>query len=82
MESIETLAEALGQELLKYQKTVATVESCTGGGVAQAITGIPGSSAWFGYGFVTYANDAKMELVGVNSDTLNEVWCCEQSSCR
>lgn len=47
------------------QCCVATVESCTGGGIAQAITAIAGSSQWFERGFVTYSNAAKMEMVGV-----------------
>lgn len=44
---------------------VATAESCTGGLVAGAITAIPGASAIFTHGFVTYANDAKTEMLGV-----------------
>ena len=53
-------------ELLKSQgKTATTVESCTGGLVAGAITAISGSSAVFEYGFVTYSNEAKTALVGV-----------------
>ncbi len=42
-----------------------TAESCTGGGVAYAITGLPGSSGWFERGFVTYSNLAKQEQLGV-----------------
>src|SRR3954469_11316719 len=49
----------------------ATAESCTGGLVAGAITDIAGSSAWFERGFVTYSNDAKMELLGVLKATLD-----------
>lgn len=49
---------------------VATAESCTGGGVAQAITRIAGSSAWFERGFVTYTNLAKEEMLGVSHATL------------
>nr|WP_229507067.1 CinA family protein [Pseudoduganella rivuli] len=44
---------------------LATAESCTGGGVAQAVTDIAGSSAWFDRGFVTYSNDAKAAMLGV-----------------
>lgn len=46
--------------------TIATAESCTGGMIAAAITDIAGSSAVFGFGFVTYANDAKTALLGVD----------------
>lgn len=60
-------------ELLKAQgKTAATVESCTGGLIAGAITSISGSSAVFEYGFVTYSNDAKTALVGVPADLFPE----------
>ncbi|MGR3491925.1 MAG: CinA family protein [Shimia sp.] len=50
---------------------IATAESCTGGMVAAALTDAPGSSAIFDRGFVTYSNAAKMELLGVRSDTLD-----------
>ena len=49
---------------------LATAESCTGGGVARAITEIAGSSGWFERGFITYTNDAKREMLGVSPDTL------------
>ncbi|HBC19547.1 MAG TPA: damage-inducible protein CinA, partial [Alcanivorax sp.] len=47
-----------------------TAESCTGGGIAQALTEIPGSSRWFERGYVSYSNEAKQELLGVNAETL------------
>lgn len=50
--------------------TVVTAESCTGGMVSSAITAVPGSSAAFTYGFVTYANEAKEDLLGVRKTTL------------
>ncbi len=50
---------------------MATAESCTGGFVAQVLTRIPGSSAWFDRGFVTYSNEAKQDLVGVLENTLS-----------
>jgi len=49
-----------------------TAESCTGGGLAYAITAIPGSSKWFERGFVTYSNESKQELLGVSSNTLEK----------
>ena len=49
---------------------LATAESCTGGGVAQAITEVAGSSAWFERGFVTYSNLAKQQMLGVRKSTL------------
>lgn len=60
------LARELGRACIRRGGVmVATAESCTGGGVAEAITRIPGSSAWFDRGFVTYTNAAKQELLGV-----------------
>ncbi|MHB1304313.1 MAG: CinA family protein [Acidiphilium sp.] len=50
--------------------TLATAESCTGGLIAAALTEIPGSSAVFGYGFVTYANAAKAAMLGVDMATI------------
>lgn len=64
------LSEALGQKLKAAGKVLATAESCTGGGVSAAITEIAGSSEWFDRAFVTYSNSAKMEMLGVNVDTL------------
>ncbi|MFU8797894.1 MAG: CinA family protein [Gammaproteobacteria bacterium] len=49
-----------------------TAESCTGGGLAYAITAIPGSSHWFERGFVTYSNISKEELLGVKPEILEE----------
>lgn len=63
--SSNELAIQLGEQLKSLNHRIATVESCTGGGIAQSITSIAGSSEWFEYGFVTYSNTAKTELVGV-----------------
>lgn len=71
-DAIRALADALVRELAEAGKAVATAESCTGGWIAKAITDIPGSSAVFGYGIVSYANGAKESILGVASDTLTE----------
>ncbi len=63
-------AAALGFALQARSQTVATVESCTGGLLARALTETAGSSAWFERGWVTYSNEAKTELVGVSEKTL------------
>jgi nicotinamide-nucleotide amidase len=65
-----TLSARLGELLLNRHATVTCAESCTGGGVASAITHIPGSSQWFKLGLVTYANSAKQQLLGVSPDVL------------
>jgi nicotinamide-nucleotide amidase len=64
------LAADLGRLLLREGRRVATAESCTGGLIAGAITEVPGSSDWFDRGFVTYSNDAKAEVLGVRTGTL------------
>lgn len=66
------LAETLGKRLQGLNWSLALAESCTGGGIAQAVTDIPGSSAWFDRGFVTYSNQAKVEMLGVRQATLDE----------
>ena len=64
------LPAELGAELLRRRWMMATAESCTAGGVAYAVTQVPGSSAWFERGFVCYSNDAKHELLDVSEDLL------------
>jgi nicotinamide-nucleotide amidase len=71
-DAIQSLAEALVTELSGSGKAVATAESCTGGWVAKAITDIPGSSAVFGYGIVSYSNGAKESIIGVKNKTLED----------
>ncbi|MRD49207.1 CinA family protein [Caenimonas koreensis] len=59
--------EQLAQALLERQWMLATAESCTGGMIAAACTDLAGSSSWFERGFVTYSNEAKSELLGVDA---------------
>jgi nicotinamide-nucleotide amidase len=68
---MDILAMQIGGVLKSHGLMLATAESCTGGGVAQAITEVAGSSAWFERGFVTYSNAAKQQMLGVNEATLN-----------
>jgi nicotinamide-nucleotide amidase len=66
------LAKELG-ELLKTRRLILTLaESCTGGMVAETITSVAGSSAWFDCGFVTYSNQSKINLLGVLDKTLQD----------
>jgi nicotinamide-nucleotide amidase len=64
------LAETLGNQLNLHHWQLAAAESCTGGGICQALTDIPGSSNWFDRGFVTYSNAAKISMLGVGQETL------------
>jgi nicotinamide-nucleotide amidase len=65
------LAEKLGNILLASKLYCAVAESCTGGGLAAAITDIPGSSQWFDRGFVTYTNEAKIEMLAVPASMIS-----------
>jgi nicotinamide-nucleotide amidase len=60
------LCEQLAQALLARGWRLATAESCTGGMIAAACTDLSGSSQWFDRGFVTYSNEAKQEMLGVD----------------
>ena len=64
------LSTQLGQQLQTQGLQLAVAESCTAGGLAYAITEIPGSSTWFDRGFVCYSNAAKMAMLGVLEQTL------------
>jgi nicotinamide-nucleotide amidase len=64
------LAQQLGLFLKSKGKKIATAESCTGGWIAQTMTEVSGSSAWFDRGFVTYSNAAKVQMLGVSPETL------------
>jgi len=64
-DTILDLAAQVGKALQEKGLILATAESCTGGGVAQAITEIAGSTGWFDCGFVTYSNASKTEMLDV-----------------
>jgi nicotinamide-nucleotide amidase len=67
MDNVIELAAKVGQTLKQRGLLLATAESCTGGGVAQAITDIAGSSEWYDCGFITYSNASKTELLDVSA---------------
>lgn len=68
----ETLPQIVASLLISHKATLVTAESCTGGLVAKLLTDIAGSSAFFLRGYVTYSNEAKVELLGVCPKTLEE----------
>ena len=72
MSEIDSLATRLVAELKARRLMLATAESCTGGWIAQAVTSVSGSSACFGFGLVSYSNDAKMRLLNVPRTLLAE----------
>lgn len=63
-------AESLVRFFSEHRLTCATAESCTGGGVGHAITAVPGSSAVFNGGIISYSNEIKQRLLGVTGQTL------------
>ena len=69
-EELHQLAVELGDKLCARGWMLATAESCTGGWVGQLITSLAGSSHWYERGFITYANAAKIEMLGVPPETL------------
>ena len=69
---IEKLAAEVGSALKKRGLKLATAESCTGGGLGFWITSISGSSDWYERGFITYSNEAKIELLNVKALTLEK----------
>ncbi|RAL24920.1 damage-inducible protein CinA [Lujinxingia litoralis] len=71
-EGHETFFARVGRRLKEAQATVAVAESCTGGMLGAALTETPGSSAWFERGFLTYANQAKIDAVGVHPELLEK----------
>lgn len=68
----ENLTRSVLQLCLTHKLKVATVESCTGGLIAAALTDIAGSSEIFDRGFVTYSNEAKASMVGVPASLIRE----------
>ena len=67
---LERLATRIGERLRAARDRVVTAESCTGGWIAKAMTGVAGSSDWFDSGMVAYSYEAKQALLGVRPQTL------------
>ncbi|MCW8156872.1 CinA family protein [Stutzerimonas stutzeri] len=71
--NLTELAARLGEELQRLGAQATTAESCTGGGIAEAITRIAGSSAWFEAGYITYSNAQKTRQLGVPAELFEQV---------
>jgi nicotinamide-nucleotide amidase len=71
-ETIQHLAGRLGAALRAQHFVLATAESCTAGGIAYAVTLVPGSSQWYERGFITYSNESKMQVLGVSAAYLRD----------
>jgi nicotinamide-nucleotide amidase len=68
----EQLTRQLAEKLTHTGSMICTAESCTGGLIAKTFTDLAGSSDWFDRGFVTYSNQAKMDMLGVSPETLQQ----------
>ncbi len=76
--TVDELALCLGDQLRCRAEQVSAAESCTGGGIAEAITRVPGCSAWFEAGYVTYSNRQKTALLGVPAWLFDQVGAVSQ----
>ncbi|MBU0499641.1 MAG: nicotinamide-nucleotide amidase [Gammaproteobacteria bacterium] len=81
-ESMILLPQRLGEELARRGMRLAVAESCTGGWIAKALTDVPGSSAWFDRGYLTYSNEAKQEMLGVDGAILRERGAVSEETVR
>lgn len=82
MSDIDDVSRRVGEACLRLHLVLVTAESCTGGGVGEAITRTAGSSAWFDRGFVTYSNDAKVDLLGVKQETIGSHGAVSEAAAR
>ncbi len=64
---IKLLVQKVSNFLIEQNSMLVTIESCTGGGLAQALTSLPGSSKWFERGLITYSNQSKSEMLEIPS---------------
>lgn len=76
------LAEHIGTVCVAENRVIAGAESCTGGLIAAVLTSVSGSSAWVDRGFVTYSNEAKSEMLGVASATLDAFGAVSEETAR
>ena len=78
----ETMEEVVGRRLAMTEFTLAVAESCTGGLIAQRMTSVPGSSKYFIEGVVTYSNESKVRLLGVDKKLIREFGAVSQQVAR
>jgi PncC family amidohydrolase len=78
----ESLEKIVGRLLTEQQLTITLAESCTGGLIAHRLTNVPGSSAYFIGGVVSYANEAKERVLGVSPQTLREHGAVSEETAR
>jgi nicotinamide-nucleotide amidase len=76
------LAEHIGKFCVAEKRIIVGAESCTGGLIAAVLTSVSGSSAWVDRGYVTYSNEAKIEMLGVSSKTLDAFGAVSEETAR
>lgn len=76
------LAKQIGELLKQNGLLLATAESCTGGWIGQIVTAVPGSSAWFDRGFITYSNLAKQQMLSVTPMILTRFGAVSEQTAR
>jgi nicotinamide-nucleotide amidase len=81
-DELDLLAMRTGDRLMDQGLSLVTAESCTGGWIASCMTSVAGSSAWFDCGFVTYSNQSKSLLLGVDPDLISAVGAVSEEVVR
>ncbi len=79
---LNELAQQVGDYFRTEHKWLVTAESCTGGWVGKVLTDVVGSSAWYDRGFITYTNQAKQDMLGVDSQILAEFGAVSEATAR
>lgn len=77
--SFEILVKEVGQALVAHDSMIVTAESCTGGMIAEALTEVAGSTAWFDRAYITYSYESKREMLGVNEMTIQKQGAVSQA---
>ncbi len=75
----EVLVTQVGRVLVEHNSMVVTAESCTGGMIAEALTSVGGSTAWFDRAYITYSYESKREMLGVNKLTIQKKGAVSQA---
>ena len=79
-DALSALATGVAAAMLQHELMFSCAESCTGGWIAKVLTDLPGSSAWFEAGVVSYSNESKMSLLGVRPQTLERTGAVSEAT--
>ena len=81
-ELLEKLAKQLGRQLTEAHLKLASAESCTAGALGFWLTSVPGSSAWYERGFITYSDASKIDMLGVKPATLSHFGAVSEQTAK